>query len=722
MRNRAVLMVLAAMSVAAPAFAGCPDWTISSTFESESMRSSDVLVGDVNGDGARDVVTFGAGLHVAYGGPLGFARGQKLLDQLQFATAALADFNHDGRDDVVLGSTAAAADQSVVILISKGNGQFEPLRPVSDILVNHVAAANLDGDPFPDLVLIGGPGNELITLINDGHGSFASPLHSGYGAQPTIMAIGDLDGDGRDDVVVIDPDRTDVVRAYLNDGHGNLRPFASATLPSGIVALTAADFEGDGRSDVAAATVGGEIVVLRSLHTGLTERARLAVHAAPSQLAAADFDRDGGVDLAIADKDRIIVLLNDRRTFRRVPDIEQPRTRTVLASDFTGDQLPDLVVRGEDASLSLRPGAGDGTFRGMARAPLAPIGLVRAADLDGDGDVDLVLAGLVYSINWADGDVTVMLNEGGTLKGGGEAFSYSRIPTDLRIDDMDGDGRPEILVASTRVDVLHLRDGKLVTDSVIPSAGGTMAAGDFDGDGRRELAVSSTGGGGADLYTFTPEPRFVTHIVLPPDSFLKDAADFDGDGRDDLLVVRTHFDKYGHISSDGFIAVLPSLGHGFFGDPITVVKDLPLLDALIGDFDGDGRPDVAIEADDIRVAYSAGRGFDVRQVTGSGLDKVIFALTAVADVDGDGRDELFGRDNIDDNAVSAVFFAGRGAPPRRITSLPLSVQTIYSVPMRSAFVVAEIDGNPGLDIAAVESRQTVVHSGLCPGPSRRRAR
>ncbi len=715
------LLVLIALWGAAPAFAGCPDWAIASTFEHSDNHNSDVLLGDLDANGAHDAVTYGAGVHVAYWGKGGFIRSQTFFNSLLFAAAAVADFNRDGRDDFLLGSAAGASDQSITLALNGGNGQFGELRPVSDVRSNRLAAANLDGDSFPDVIAIGGPGNEIVSLLNDGHGGFLDPLHSGFGAQPTILAAGDLNGDRRDDVIVIDPVRPDVVRAYVNDGSGNLHPFASATLPAAATAIAAADLDGDGRADVAAVTSAGDVVVLRSLPGGFSERARLSIGAPAMQIVTADFDRDGGVDLAVVSKDSIAIFLNDRRTFRRVRDVQQQSILGVIATELTGDALPDLLVRAAAGSLTILPGAGDGTFRGVSEAPRAPASFLRAADLDGDGDQDLVAAGVVYATDWPSGATAVMLNEGGTFKVTGPRSTV--IPTDLLLDDLDGDGRPEIVVSGSRVEVTRVRDGKAVLDSFINSAARTLASGDFDGDGKRELVVSNADGGSADLYTFTPEPHFVAHVALPPESFPRGAADFDGDGRDDLLVSRSHTDPHGDdILPDGYVSVLPSLGHGAFGDPIPVAKDIPLLRALIGDFDGDHRPDIAIEADDIRIAYSTGRGFDARAITGSGLEKPIYSITAVADVDGDGKDEIFGPDERESDVITAIFPAGRGAAPRRIASFPVELSLITTIPAIAPFTVAELDGNPGLDIAAVGDYETTIYSGLCPSSPRRRAR
>src|SRR5439155_3923806 len=121
---------------------------------------------------------------------------------------------------------------------------------------------------------------------------------------------------------------------------------------------------------------------------------------------------------------------------------------------------------------------------------------------------------------------TLLRNTGGTFRAENLDPGIKNSATDLRVADLDGDGRPEILIAergssspprTARVAVIRMHDGAPSTDFVLEAPGideTYIATGDFEGDGRQELIMTKAEGM-ADLVAFTPEPHVIGHVPLP---------------------------------------------------------------------------------------------------------------------------------------------------------------------------------------------------------------
>jgi hypothetical protein len=112
-----------------------------------------------------------------------------------------------------------------------------------------VAVADLNGDGFPDLVVVDSAGNSVQVLLNDGDGTFATPLPETVGAMPVSVSLADLDGDGHLDIVVADQgDNTAAVLLGVGDGSFGAAQFYNTGSRPGWVA--AQDLNGDGKPDL----------------------------------------------------------------------------------------------------------------------------------------------------------------------------------------------------------------------------------------------------------------------------------------------------------------------------------------------------------------------------------------------------------------------------------------------------------------------------------------
>lgn len=321
----------------------------------------------------------------------------------------------------------------------------------------------------------------------------------------------------------------------------------------------------------------------------------------PSAVAVADFDRDGHMDFAVADAGDAgcvtILFGNGDGTFRTGPSYAiggGSGPTAITTGDFNQDGITDLLLNnfadfaGETPQLRLLLGNPDGTFQ----APLVitysanthPTAVV-AADLNGDGKLDVVAANLDLGGN-GDASFTVLLGNGdGTFGPPMETFSPA-FPDNVAVGDLNQDGKPDLIVAAnTETDIyLGNGDGTFQLSASYPGHEVfSVAVGDFNGDAKPDVAASVLNGvevllGNGDG-TFAAPVQYTTG---GGDGVLT-LADVDGDGLLDIVG-----------AAGNQLSVLLGNGDGTFGAALTRTKGVGsgLASIATGDFDQDGKIDL----------------------------------------------------------------------------------------------------------------------------------
>ena len=339
--------------------------------------------------------------------------------------------------------------------------------------------------------------------------------------------------------------------------------------------------------------------------SGFQQAVNYGVGSGSYDVAVGDFNNDGKADLVVPnsnDNNVSVILGNGDGTFQTAVNYRTGRTPlSVAIGDFNGDGKADLAVGNNgDGSVSVLLGNGDGTFRTAVNYPGGGP-FVAIADFNGDGNADLAIA-------IAGGNVSVLLGKGDGTFHSALLYAVPGNPQCIAIGDFNGDGNADVAVGSAGVFssaagsvsvLLGNGDGTLKASVDYRAGNGpkALAVGDFNGDGRPDLAVAN---GGTNVDTFTNLPGSVIVLLGKGDGTFRapvnvgsgvggasvTVGDFNGDGRADLAVT---------TGGIGLLSVFLGKGDGTFQSAVNYSVGTAPWSAAVGDFNGDGRSDLAVD-------------------------------------------------------------------------------------------------------------------------------
>jgi adhesin/invasin len=650
-----------------------------------------IAVGDFNGDHILDVAVWGAGnpntnsaVQIFLGNGNGtFTAGNSYTapnsNSFNSGPSSLAavDVNSDGKLDIV----AMSPYNGVYVFMGNGDGTLQA--PVNYPTVNPngpnqgVAVADLNGDGHPDLAI--GTANGIDILLNNGNGAFGAGTYYASGVAGDFsgqgIAIGDLNGDKKPDVVVTEENAGFII--FLNQGGGVFKetgvvsgPFVSATSN-----ILLADINNDKKLDAVVPDAFGNVYTFLGTGKGTFTTGgayALEVYGSGNSLVAlGDFNNDGALDLLDTANNTTssVSLGRGDGTFQTAQfyNFAGPsQAQTMVVADFNGDGFPDVAAQGipngsvgvilgsSHGALTAKPvyttvctncfvygiAAGDvngdgkqdlvattsvnntvsvmfGTGTGKFGKPKNyPTGAsaqemqIYLVDVNGDGKLDIVTSN-------ADGSISVLVNKGsGTFAAPVLITSLDSLTQEddqLTFADFNGDGKMDIAVAAnparTNAQAVYvlLGNGNGTFASPITTTTGyfmqSLVAGDFNGDGKQDLFVTTTNWGCAGTvdgvapgsgYQYLQGRGDGTFGVsaqtcLPWASPVAPvAADFNADGKLDVAV------PYGRNSQFNGVAIFQGAGNGTFTPNQDYYPGYAIAAMGVGDFNGDGMPDVAM--------------------------------------------------------------------------------------------------------------------------------
>jgi FG-GAP-like repeat/FG-GAP repeat len=506
------------------------------------------------------------------------------------------------------------------------------------------AVGDLDGDGDLDILVgdsfFGSPG--ISVLKNNGDQTFAAPVYYPVPLQEVVgeVALSDFDFDGDLDAFATirgSFDQMTKIKVWRNNGNGTFSApieFPTGQGPAGIVI---ADFTGDGKPDVITANYGGSsISILR--HNGL-------IGAAAGFLPPVSFN-------AINHAEKI------------------------AAGDVNGDGILDVVVGelvgiGPLATLAVMINTGDGNFAAPVIYDAAPGGrfgstAVALADLDNDGDLDLIGGGLYSNGSVDNGALTIRRNNGSGTFGSAEIILFANPnfipnPKEISTGFINGDGFPDIVAA--------VPSGRAIEGFVVVNSNGSggfntpvyyeasqqtfdVAIVDLDGDGDGDVITVANSSAAVTVHenlgngSFPVLPRYEVASL----SDAVESADIDNDGDIDI-VVNGEVDI---VSLDAVVKILKNNGNGTFAPAIDYTPARNFADMKLRDINGDGFVDLIFAPDANDPPYHFGTALNL----GNGT----FAPTVVTEVFSCGDGTIDAADLDGDGDLDIVLTEEEGCP------------------------------------------------------------
>jgi CSLREA domain-containing protein len=239
-----------------------------STEVSVGVTPQSVAIGDFNGDGKQDIATanFGsANVSIRLGDGLGGFSGTTTVSVgTQPRSVVVGDFNGDGKQDI---ATANQGSNNVSIRLGDGLGGFSG---TTEVLVgsqpSSVAVGDFNGDGKQDLAVTNRSLHTVSIRLGDGLGGFSGTTEVGVGFVPLSVAIGDFNNDGKQDFATANnstPTASFYVSIRLGDGLGGFSGTTEVLVGDAPTSVAIGDFNGDGRQDIATVNQGSNNVSIR---------------------------------------------------------------------------------------------------------------------------------------------------------------------------------------------------------------------------------------------------------------------------------------------------------------------------------------------------------------------------------------------------------------------------------------------------------------------------
>lgn len=514
----------------------------------------------------------------------------------------IADLNGDGLlDAVTLGWSSGQATLEVALANPNETFQNPFPSPLGDLAPINFELADLNGDTIPDAVIVADP---VAIFLGDGAGHF---IAAGTHASGSIhgVATGDWTGDGVPDLFLLSNNPRSLV-ILKNLGSGHFEDFKSFTFESTPLHAEAVRLNDDVYPDVAVTLQAREIAVFLGSESGLSDPVLYPGGASAERFGIGDVNGDGFTDIVTANKgsDDISVLLalGDGSLAPEVRYASGDTPRDVSVRDLDGDGHTDLLVAHFGSGFhTFFTGDGTGNFTESRPVFSSSDSRVVLQDWDNDGRDDLVSPA-------GTGRLLIARNEGqGTFATRDALLLTNASIGDLQLADVDGDGDDELLLVNQRTHAIDVwehgvinGERRLLFSLQAPGQLQSLAVIDLNGDDRPDMvtlsAKPSIGTGMNQLTVFQNDGGTYSPIAeLPLEASFTSIipAQIDDDPLPDLLATARNDDPF---TEDNEVQAVPffNRGNGQFIGGSALRPGLQISQALAKDLDADGIDEIIL--------------------------------------------------------------------------------------------------------------------------------
>ncbi len=427
-------------------------------------------------------------------------------------------------------------------------------------------------------------------------------------------------------------------------------PFYNTPLVTGSNLLAVGDFNRDGNVDAALVAPGSNQVTVYLGNSDGTFQAPVKTSVGNSSssltsIGVADFNNDKKFDIAVVDtaNNAVYVLFGkgDGTFFGNSDGAFAPATIAVghtpvalTITDVNADGNADLAVTNSaDNTVSVVRGIGNGTFipASVFAVGKNPVSVI-ALDINGDGNVDLVVA------DSGSNDIAELFGLG---TGGFQNAVFTKTtasPTYLSSADFNNDGLPDLVALAEDSNAVMMFTGayqgklNLAGTFLVPNLSASFSVNDFDNDGNLDLLVPDTDSGSAVLLLGRGDGTLNAPSVSAAGNGLTSLAtgDFNNDGKLDLIMT-------GSNSNTSTLSLLAGIGNGQFQTPVNIPVQGRTDVVAAGDFNKDGRTDIAVSGTQLNILLNKGSG-----IFQQGAQYPNLIPSVVGDFNRDGRLDIAG--------------------------------------------------------------------------------
>jgi hypothetical protein len=409
-------------------------------------------------------------------------------------TIVSADFNRDGFPDIALGGTGRA---SVGILLHHGledGDEGQRFKPLREIVVGggpfDMAVGDLNRDGLIDIAVANADANDVTLLFNDATHQFSRVTHIPIGENPRGIAIADFNRDGKPDIIATKFVGTTAQILY-GAGDGTYPTGVLVTVPEGSQGVATGDFNADGWTDWVAVSYAGVAQFGYMGPSGLIKQQQIPLGTNLNVVTTGDFDKNGWLDIAVASTSgstvELVLRTADPAVFTTSSHSVASSPRGIESADLNNDGWLDIVVAGRNtSSVSVLTRTSDGGYVDTQYGAGMGARDVTLVDFTQDARVDILTA------NEYANATTLLMN---AVPKPTAAFAFDRVKLPMQWDlrafgvaDFNSNGIPDVVLREG----IYL-DMKTMSRRFLDAYPDDGTIGDFNGDGRTDIVFASTG-------------------------------------------------------------------------------------------------------------------------------------------------------------------------------------------------------------------------------------